>query len=425
MRSCKGDGMCGGRGSRGESVARRVQGVRSAGVAGSARQWPRATRTERKREVYGGWTSPRRGGYGQTVLCGGDVDVGHHGRIGVQWFYSAGTGEQNWRGGRIQLRDGRRARQVDAGRDGGASSQGLACSCCQRGAGTETGVRSGLHGTGVAHGRRVRQRGGCKGGRMGGESAAARRLRDGYSDAGAERAQQVRGACRRGGVCGQKVRMRRRTDNGLRRCAPEAELAPVPTRELARVWVREMDSAAGRIRKEREEKRTGIPLTNGEFEGSTHTRYLRSGGAARLQVAPATGCVFASVQNRRGTYGLRFMRCLEVCHWRERGVRKTHLSALRPLFSPETRAPRLWASLRVNLSGVPGKILDTLVFGHGGRPNNDSELRAPHQLGPRLVALTATRTAHLLDLPNFPGFPKQCTQLYAVFSHLDLGVEMR
>jgi hypothetical protein len=56
--------------------------------------------------------------------------------------------------------------------------------------GTETGVRSGLHGTGVAHGRRVRQRGGRKGGRMGRESAAARRLQDGYSDAGVERAQR-------------------------------------------------------------------------------------------------------------------------------------------------------------------------------------------------------------------------------------------
>jgi hypothetical protein len=42
----------------------------------------------------------------------------------------------------------------------------------------------------------------------------------------------------------------------LRRCAPEAELAPMPMRELAQVWVGEMDSAAGRTRKVREEKHT-------------------------------------------------------------------------------------------------------------------------------------------------------------------------
>jgi hypothetical protein len=41
-----------------------------------------------------------------------------------------------------------------------------------------------------------------------------------------------------------------------------------------------MDSATGRIRKEREEKHTNIPLTNSKFEGTTHTQYLRCGGAA-------------------------------------------------------------------------------------------------------------------------------------------------
>jgi hypothetical protein len=32
-----------------------------------------------------------------------------------------------------------------------------------------------------------------------------------------------------------------------------------------------MDSAAGRIGKEKEDKRTDIPLTHREFEGTTHT----------------------------------------------------------------------------------------------------------------------------------------------------------
>jgi hypothetical protein len=55
-----------------------------------------------------------------------------------------------------------------------------------------------------------------------------------------------------------------------------------------------------RTKKESEEKRTDIPRTSVEFKGTTHTQYLRSGGAVRLQVAPATRCVFASAQNRYG-----------------------------------------------------------------------------------------------------------------------------
>jgi hypothetical protein len=93
-----------------------------------------------------------------------------------------------------QQADAERRRWMREGWDGGASAQGIGVlTSTTRGGGcadAETGVRSRLHGTGVAaHGRRVRQRGGREAGRKGGESAAARRIRDGYSDAGAERAQ--------------------------------------------------------------------------------------------------------------------------------------------------------------------------------------------------------------------------------------------
>ncbi|KAJ7815819.1 hypothetical protein B0H14DRAFT_2603135 [Mycena olivaceomarginata] len=63
-------------------------------------------------------------------------------------------------------------------------------------------------------------------------------------------------------------------------CSRCAETGAVPTRELARVLVREMDLATGRIRKEREDKHTDIPLTHGEFEGTTHTQYSRAGDAS-------------------------------------------------------------------------------------------------------------------------------------------------
>ncbi|KAJ7835347.1 hypothetical protein B0H14DRAFT_2590338 [Mycena olivaceomarginata] len=106
-----------------------------------------------------------------------------------RWFYSARIGEQDWQGEDTAARWTLSGTGVPTGGCGAAL-----LALTTRGGGradTEMGVQSGLHGTGVAaHGRRVRQRGGREAGRMGRESAVARQIRDGYSDAGAERAQR-------------------------------------------------------------------------------------------------------------------------------------------------------------------------------------------------------------------------------------------
>ncbi|KAJ7305456.1 hypothetical protein DFH08DRAFT_1055138 [Mycena albidolilacea] len=144
-------------------------------------------RNKSKKTCVGNGNGGRGSGYS------GEMDVGHNRRIDTQ--ETQVVLQRPNRGAGLARGEDTAARWTLSGTGvptGGRRAALLALTT--RGGGrvdTDTGVGSGLHGTGVAaHGRRVRQRGGRKAGRMGGESAVARQIRDGYSDAGAERAQR-------------------------------------------------------------------------------------------------------------------------------------------------------------------------------------------------------------------------------------------
>ncbi|KAJ7804027.1 hypothetical protein B0H14DRAFT_2612845 [Mycena olivaceomarginata] len=129
--------------------------------------------------VRGAWVRPRGSGYSD------EMDVGRNRHIDTQGMQVV-LQRPNWGAGLARGEDtAARWMLSDTGVPTGGRGAALLVLTTRGGgrADTKTGVRSRLHGTGVAaHGRRVQQRGGRKVGRMGRESAVARQIRDGYSD---------------------------------------------------------------------------------------------------------------------------------------------------------------------------------------------------------------------------------------------------